>query len=124
VGRDNPQAVRPGALFSGAVVAEGPFVFVSGQGAIRDGERVVGTIEEETRLTLENIGRVLAEVGAGLGDVVRCNVYLAELDDFPGMNTVYQEAFADPKPARTTVGVALVRGMRVEIDCIARVPNS
>lgn len=105
--------------FSAAVVAEGRFVHVSGQAPERDGAIVSGTIEEETELVLENLAAVLAEAGASLADVVRCGVFLANLDDFAGMNTVYARTFPDPKPARTTVGAALVAGMKVEIDCVA-----
>jgi 2-iminobutanoate/2-iminopropanoate deaminase len=113
-----------GAPLSPGIVAEGRFVFVSGQGPFRDGERVVGTIEEETAVTLDNLARVLEAAGASIDDVVRCNVYLADLADAPGMNAVYESVFPDPKPARTTIGAALLADMKVEIDCVARVPSA
>lgn len=107
---------------SAAVVAEGRFVHVSGQVPERDGQIVSGTIEEETQLALENLAAVLARAGASLADVVRCGVYLADLGDFAAMNAVYARTFPDPKPARTTVGTALLAGLKVEIDCVAVLP--
>jgi len=110
------------APLSAAVVAEGRFVFVSGQVPFKDGEFVDGTIEEQTALTLENVRAVLAEAGATPADVVRVGVYLADISDFQGMNSVYSEFFPDPKPARTTVGVTMAGPFRVEIDCVALLP--
>ena len=107
--------------YSPGIIAEGKFAFVSGQGPLRDGVYVEGTIEEETRLTLDNLLAVLAASGCTAGDVVRCGVWLTDLADFAEMNRVYAEVFPDPKPARATVRAELVVG-RIEIDCIALVP--
>lgn len=112
---------RPSGPYSPGIIAEGKFVFVSGQGPLRDGVYVPGAIEEETRLTLDNVLAVLAAAGSGPEHVVRCGVWLSELADFPGMNAVYADVFPDPKPARATVQAGLIVG-RVEIDCIATVP--
>jgi 2-iminobutanoate/2-iminopropanoate deaminase len=111
-----------GGPYSPAVVAEGRFVFVAGQGPTKDGEYVPGPIEDETRLTLENMGHLLAEAGSGFEHVVRCGVWLVDLADFPGMNSVYQTFFPEPRPARATVRADLIVG-KVEIDCIALVPG-
>jgi len=108
--------------YSPGIIAEGKFAFVSGQGPLRDGVYLEGTIEEETRLTLDNLLAVLAASGCTAGDVVRCGVWLVDLADFPAMNRVYAEVFPDPKPARATVQAELVVG-RIEIDCIALVPS-
>jgi 2-iminobutanoate/2-iminopropanoate deaminase len=110
--------------YSPAIVAEGRFVYVSGQGAMRGGEYVAGGAGDETRLILENVFRILAAAGCSPGDVVRCGVYLTDMADFDEMNAAYAEAFAAPRPARTTIGVAsLPGGIRVEIDCVAVLPN-
>jgi enamine deaminase RidA (YjgF/YER057c/UK114 family) len=109
------------APFSGAIVAEGRFVFAAGQGPLRDGEYVEGTIEEETRLTLDNLGALLEQAGSGFEHVVRCGVWLTDLDYLAGMNSVYVSVFPDPRPARATVRADLITG-KVEIDCIAVVP--
>jgi 2-iminobutanoate/2-iminopropanoate deaminase len=111
-----------GGPYSPAVVAEGRFVFVAGQGPLRDGVYVSGAIEDETRQTLENMGALLARAGSGFEHVVRCGVWLVDLDDFPRMNGVYETFFPEPRPARATVRDDLVVG-KIEIDCIALVPN-
>ncbi len=113
---------KPGGPYSPGIIAEGTFLFVSGQTPQRGGETILGTIQEETRLTLDNIGLILESAGASFADVVRCNVYLSDLDSFESMNAVYETYFPEPRPARTTVGVALLHGMQVEIDCIVALP--
>jgi 2-iminobutanoate/2-iminopropanoate deaminase len=110
-----------GGPYSPAVVAEGRFVFVAGQGPLRDGEYAPGSIEDETRLTLENLGALLETAGSAFQHVVRCGVWLVDLDDFSGMNSVYETFFPEPRPARATVRADLVVG-KIEIDCIALVP--
>lgn len=112
---------EPLAPYSPGIVAEGTTVYVAGQGPLRDGAYVPGTIEEETRLTLDNLLAVLAAAGSGPEHVVRCGVWLADLADLAGMNSVYVSVFPDPKPARATVQAGLIVG-KVEIDCIALVP--
>ena len=113
---------KPGGPYSPGIIAEGTFLFVSGQTPQRGGETILGTIQEETRLTLDNIGLILESAGASFADVVRCNVYLSDLGSFEAMNAVYETYFPEPRPARTTVGVALLHGMQVEIDCIVALP--
>jgi 2-iminobutanoate/2-iminopropanoate deaminase len=110
-----------GGPYSPAIVAEGRFVFVSGQGPLKDGAYLPGSIEDETRLTLENVRTLLENAGSGFEHVVRCGVWLIDLDDFPGMNGVYQTVFPEPRPARATVRADLIVG-KVEIDCVALVP--
>lgn len=119
----------PTGAYSPGVIAEGRFLYVSGQGPLEDGVYVPGTIEQETALTLRNLERILAEGGASLADVVRCGVFLRAIDDFPGMDAAYREAFAAAAasgaalPARTTAGGhELAFGIKVEIDCVAVLP--
>jgi len=111
----------PSGAYSAGIVAEGRFVYVSGQGPIRDGVVIGETAGEQTRVTLDNLAAVLAEAGASLADVVRCGVFLADMADFDAMNQVYADVFPRPLPARTTVGAALA-GILVEIDCVAVLP--
>lgn len=98
----------------------GGMVYVSGQGPIdpQSGQPQLGSIEDETRLTLANLRTILDAAGSGIEHVVRCTVFLANLDDFQGMNSVYREVFGDHPPTRSTVGAKLLTG-KVEIDCIA-----
>ncbi|ACQ81227.1 Endoribonuclease L-PSP [Beutenbergia cavernae DSM 12333] len=112
----------PSGAYSPGIFAEGRFVFVSGQGPLRDGEVVGDTIETQTRITLDNVRAVLEAAGLSMADVVRCGVFLADLGDFDRMDAVYREHFPDPLPARTTVGAGLL-DILVEIDCIALAPG-
>jgi 2-iminobutanoate/2-iminopropanoate deaminase len=121
--RQRVEGTQPAGAYSPGILAEGRFLYVSGQGPVRDGETVLSTIEEETRITLENVGKVLAAAGLDYGDVVRCGVFITKDEDFGPMNEVYREFFAEPLPARTTVVTGLVGGIKVEIDCVAVVPS-
>lgn len=100
----------------------GDFIFVSGMVSLDlDHWQVVeGEIEAQTARTLDNIGRVLAEAGATLDDVVKVQAYLADMALFPRFNAVYQQYFARPLPSRTTVAV-LLSGFLVEVDVVAYV---
>jgi 2-iminobutanoate/2-iminopropanoate deaminase len=117
IGRKNPNLP-----FHPAVRA-GDFIFVSGQvGKDADGNMVDGTIEEETRATIEAIQRVLAEDGATLADVVRVTTYLEDTRDFGRYNKVFAEYFKDAVLARTTVEARAVINTKVEMDAIAYRP--
>jgi 2-iminobutanoate/2-iminopropanoate deaminase len=109
--------------YSAGIEMDG-WLFVSGQGPLdlKTGQVCPGTIEEETRLTMQHIGKVLAAAGCTFDDVVRCNCHLADIDDFDAFNAAYAEFFRGAFPARTTVQSGLSDGIKVEIDCIARVP--
>ena len=110
--------------FSHAVVA-GDTIYVSGSlGTLPDSmELVGGGIGPQTTQTLRNIERILEGCGAKLGDVVKVNVYVAEMSMFNEMNQAYLEVFPESPPARITVGgVDLALGAAVEIDCVAYKP--
>jgi 2-iminobutanoate/2-iminopropanoate deaminase len=113
----------PGALgpYSQAIRA-GAFLFVSGQVAIdpATGELVGGSIGDQTRRALQNIGEILKAAGGSLQQVVRTTVFLADLNDFPAMNEAYATFFTAPQPARSTIQAAkLPKDSRIEIDVIA-----
>ena len=106
-------------------VRAGDFIFVSGQGPIdpATNQYSFGDIRHETRITLENIRRVLETAGATPADVVKCSVFLSSGKDFAAMNEVYAEFFGDTRPARTTVEAKFHQPeMKVEIDCVAYKP--
>ncbi len=81
---------------------------------------VQGDIRAQTRQALTNLGAILSAGGGSYANVVRTTVFLADLNDFAGMNDVYGSFFSSPAPARSTVQVArLPRDVRIEIDAIA-----
>ncbi|HVM57168.1 MAG TPA: RidA family protein [Gaiellaceae bacterium] len=110
-----------GAPYSQAIRAGG-FVFVSGQLALRPGDKELagGSIEEQTEQVFANIRAILEEAGTGLDRLVKTTVFLQDLGDFQGMNSVYARHVGDNPPARSTVEVAkLPSGALVEIEAIA-----
>jgi 2-iminobutanoate/2-iminopropanoate deaminase len=116
-----PAAIGP---YAQAVTAGG-FLFTSGQIPLdpATGEIVSGGFEAQARQVLANLRAVLTSAGCGFSDVVKATVYVADLADFPKLNTLYAEAMASHRPARSTVQVAaLPKGALVEIDLIARIP--
>src|SRR5690554_1750142 len=117
----NPQFVT--GAYSDAVLVDG-FLFVSGQAAVdfETSQFVLGTIEEETKRTLDNIKAIVEAASATMDDIVKCTVHLADINEFDRYNEVYSKYFTKIKPARTTVQSVLAEGIKVEIDCIAKVP--
>jgi 2-iminobutanoate/2-iminopropanoate deaminase len=113
----------PRGVYSQAIVADG-LAFVSGQVAVNPATNEIehGDIKSETRRTLRNIEAILHAAGSSLHEAVRLGVFLADLKDFAAMNEVFQEFFPENPPARSTVGVQLP-GVKIEIDCIARIPE-
>jgi len=109
--------------YSDGVIAGG-FLFVSGQASVdfKTSKFVLGTVEEETRRTLDNIRAILAAAGVSMDDVVKTTVHLKDIAEFERFNTVYATYFTGVRPARTTVQSVLAEGIRVEIDCIAKLP--
>ncbi|GEB34016.1 MULTISPECIES: RidA family protein [Brevibacillus] len=99
----------------------GPFLFASGQIALRaDGTLVEGDVVEQTHQVFSNIKAVLAEAGGNLSHVVKATVFIKDMNDFAQLNEVYGQYFGDHKPARSTVEVArLPRDVKVEIEIVA-----
>jgi 2-iminobutanoate/2-iminopropanoate deaminase len=83
-------------------------------------ELIPGGIGPETKQTLENISTALNRHGASMQDLVKCTIFLADIEEWPAMNEVYKTFFTDHYPARSAVaGSGLALGARVEIECIA-----
>ena len=104
----------------------GNLLFCSGQTPLDpDSMQLVGTtIEEQTRRVLENLSIVLAEAGLSLNNIVKTTVYIKNMDDFGGMNEVYEELFQGHKPSRTTISIKQnPLDALVEIECIAELPS-
>ncbi|MEM1443256.1 MAG: RidA family protein [Verrucomicrobiota bacterium] len=84
---------------------------------------VEGGIEAQTKQVLSNIEALLDTVGATFGNVVKTTIFLTDLGDFATVNGLYEEAFGQHKPARSTIQVAgLPLGANVEIECIVEMP--
>lgn len=117
-----PEAIGP---YAQAILADG-WLFCSGQIGIdpSTGKLVEGGIEVQTRRVLANLEAVLEAAGAEKTDIVRCTIYLVDMEDFPKVNAIYGEWLGAHRPARATVAVAaLPLEARVEIDLIARLQS-
>jgi 2-iminobutanoate/2-iminopropanoate deaminase len=85
---------------------------------------VEGGITAETRQTLQNIDATLMKHGLDRTDVIKCTVFMADINDWQMMNDVYVTYFGDHLPARSAMGAnGLALGARVEIECIAAYNN-
>ncbi len=113
-----PPAIGP---YSPAIRA-GNLLFLSGQIPVdpSTGAVVAGDIGVQTRRVMDNIADLLKAGGATFAHVARCTVFLADMNDFAGMNDVYAAYVGQPAPARSTVQVArLPKDVKVEIDVVA-----
>jgi len=110
--KDAPKPLGP---YSPALKFEN-LIFISGQ--IPDDINV--SIETQTRQCLEKIKKQLIAAGVSMNNVIRCDVFLENLDDFQKMNSVYAEFFNEPYPTRVTIGgVKIIKGAKIEIAAIA-----
>jgi len=119
---DAPKAIGP---YSQGIRA-GSLVFTSGQIPIDPATQQVisGDISVQTERVMKNLSGILEAAGCGFRDVVRCTVFLKDMNDFAAMNTVYGKYFDTAPPARSTVEVSrLPKDVLVEIDVIALAPN-
>lgn len=115
---DAPAAIGP---YSQAI-KHGSTLYLAGQIPIdpKTNQLNTGSIEDQTRLVLDNLKAVLAANGMTLDDVVATTVFMRDLNDFARMNAVYATYFKDKPPARATVQVArLPRDVAIEISATA-----
>ncbi|MFC2164851.1 RidA family protein [Acidobacteriota bacterium] len=115
-----PKAIGP---YSQGIVSNG-FVFASGSIAIDPvtGKFSTGSVEEQARLALTNLKGVIEAGGSSMDKVVKCTVYLQDINDYAAVNAVYAEFFNAPYPARAAVQVARIpKDMLVEIEAIAEI---
>lgn len=111
----------PSKLYSTAVEAGG-LLFVSGMGPADPETGVVrkGDFDSQIERVLQNLGIVLEEMGLAYTDVVKTNIYLADMENFARANEAYTRYFTQDLPARTTVQVARLPGdIAVEIELVA-----
>lgn len=109
-----------GLPFSSAVQVDNTLYLSGNLGNVPGkNELVSGGIEAETRQTMENIKSVAEQFGSSMDKIVKCTVFLADMQEWPAMNKVYRSFFSNP-PARSAFGASgLALGARVEIECIA-----
>jgi reactive intermediate/imine deaminase len=108
-----------------AAVRVGDTVYLSGQIGIPPGKSklVKGGLAPETKQTLINIGLVLKHFSITYKDIVKCQVMLADISEWPAFNKIYQQYFSKPYPARSAFAAkGLAFGARVELECIAIIP--
>jgi len=120
---DRQEGFDTGAYSDGVLV--NGFLFVSGQASVdfKTSKFILGTIEEETTRTMDNLKTIIEAAGATMDDVVKCTAHLADINDFDRYNKVYASYFTGIKPARTTVQSVLAENLKVEIDCIVQIPQ-
>ena len=115
------QAPEPIGPYSQAVQA-GNMLFVSGQIAIdrSTGNVITGSIPDETHQVMKNLKAVLEAAGMDFSQVVKCSIFLKDMNNFPVVNEIYGQYFSSTPPARETVEVSrLPKDVNVEISCIA-----
>ena len=113
----------PGGHYSHVVVHRG-VAYVSGQLPIAAEGRLPATasFEQQARQVLHNVRAAAESVGSGLSNVLKCTVYIADIDDWPEFNRLYAEAFGAHRPARAVVPVSTLHfGYLVEMDAVVAV---
>jgi 2-iminobutanoate/2-iminopropanoate deaminase len=120
---NTPHAPAPVGPYSQAVKS-GPFLFCSGQIPIdpKTNQVVLGPVQDQAKLVLENIKGVLEAAGCGFENIVKTTIFLKKMSDFAAVNEVYSTYFKQNPPARSTIEVsALPKGVDVEIEVLAAV---
>ncbi len=113
-----PEPIGP---YSQAIQA-GNMLFISGQVAIEQstGKIITATIQEETHQVMKNIKEILSAANTDFQNIVKCTIFLKDMNNFPKVNEVYGSYFTNQPPARETVEVSrLPKDVNVEISCIA-----
>ncbi|CAN5134811.1 RidA family protein [soil metagenome] len=113
-----PEPIGP---YSQAIQA-GNMLFISGQVAIEQstGKIITATIQEETHQVMKNIKEILSAANTDFQSIVKCTIFLKDMNNFPKVNEVYGSYFTSQPPARETVEVSrLPKDVNVEISCIA-----
>ena len=119
------RAPAPIGPYNQAIKAGG-MLYVSGQITLdpKSGELVNNTIEVETDLVMRNLGEILKEAGSDYSEIVKCSIFIKDMDQFSAINAVYGKFFEENYPARETVEVGrLPKDVNVEISCIALVKD-
>ena len=120
----DPLIINGRKLSLSRAVRAGEFVYLTGQVPMKNGVVITeGTIEEQTRIVLDEIKNTLIEAGCGLQDVVKAMVWLKNREDFPGFNSIYGEYFDNEPPARSAIVSDFLVDVLVEVEVIAYKPE-
>lgn len=115
-----PAAIGP---YSQAVIHQNT-IYCSGQIALdpKSMEIVSDNIKEQTRQVMQNIEQILLEAGSSFDRVIKCSIFLADMNDFSEVNEIYGSYFPENPPARETVEVSrLPKDVKIEISCVAHI---
>lgn len=119
-----PAAPSPVGPFSQAVIAPcyGPLLHLSGQLGRdpKSGQLVNDSVESEVRQAFTNLQAVVQSSGASMNSVIKVNIYITDMRNFPIVNEVMKQFFQAPYPARSTVGVASLGGALIELDGVVQ----
>ena len=116
-----PNAPQPGGHYSQAIVHNG-LVFVSGQLSVdpKTGDKKLGSIEEQTEQALHNVAEILKAANSDLSRVLKMTVYVADIELWSAVNTVYARFMGDNRPARAVIPTGRLHyGFLIEIEAIA-----
>ena len=120
----DPLIINGRKLSLSKAVRAGGFVYLTGQVPMKDGAVITeGSIEEQTRIVLDEIKNTLIEAGCELQDVIKAMVWLKNKEDFPGFNSIYGEYFDHDPPARSAVVSDLLVDVLVEVEVVAYKPE-
>jgi 2-iminobutanoate/2-iminopropanoate deaminase len=114
-----PDAPVPSAAYSQAIVWDAMVVTGGQVGTDPATGELPARFEDEVRQAMRNLAAVLRAAGSSPDRVVKTTCFLTDIATFAAFNEVYQEFFADPLPARSTIGIALAGGLRFEIEAWA-----
>ena len=118
---NSPAAPEPIGPYSQAIRSNGT-LYISGQIAIDQstGMLITDNIEEETHQVMRNLNAILGEAGLTFNNIVKCSIFIRDMDQFAAINSVYATYFSESPPARETVEVVrLPKDVNVEISAIA-----
>ena len=119
-----PLVINGRKLSLSKAVRAGDFVFLTGQVPMKNGVVITeGSIEDQTRIVLDEIKNTLSEAGCDLKDVVKAMVWLKNRDDFPGFNSIYGEYFPHDPPARSAIISEFLVDILVEVEVVAYKPE-
>ena len=118
-------ATPGGPPLSQAVISYGPQLYVSGQLGKnpKTGQLITDSVEAQFRQAFANFQTVVEAAGASLNDVVKFNIYLTDMKNYPTANVVMRQYFSEPFPTRSAIGVASLNGALIEIDGVVQLKH-